>query len=255
MDLNNVLGGTRTAEDVEKERQEMSADYVEKPGPYLVEITDAYDSDVVYDGGTRNIGLWLKVLDVRVDGRDPNNSEEERQDQIGNKSLMKIYLTKNTLETASKLLGTVAGEMTFPADFDEKAKARDENGDVILEDGNPTYNFEFVAKNAPINPDNLIGRRFVAYFEYSERNDRYEANMFNSYGVSESEQENDPADLFAGEDTRSEEYRKEREERQKQNQTESREELMDGDDGLPNSPSGGDSAPSDDVSPDDELPF
>lgn len=238
---------TKRTEDVVEEENDF-AGYVEKPGPFLVVVDDAYDSKIVFpDSDNRFIGLKLKVIEPLLDTRMEETEEEleDRRSEVGKLSTAHVYLTENTVQEAFGLLGGIAGEMDFPQDFDQNAKARDEDDNIIEEDGDPVYDFEYVSNNAPINPENLIGRKFRAFFEFDEYKDRYAMNMYASAALSESKedtQDEPRKDLFSGEDTRSAEYKKEYEKRQKENDG-GRDDLLDEEEA------------NGEMDPDDELPF
>lgn len=234
---------TKRTEDVVEEEGSF-AGYIEKGGPYLVTVTDAYDSNVVYpDDDTRHIGLTVEVVKPILDKQigETDKEFEDRMNEKGKISRVRMYLSDKTAKTVLGLLGGISGSMSFSQSFDEKARQKDEKGNPVTNsEGKPVYDFEYVAEKAPINPENLIGRKFFAYFEYDEYKDRQDMNMFDSSAISdEDKQEEPPVGLFDGEDTHSKEVKEKIEE----GQGNDRDKLMDEDEDE------------DSLDPNDELPF
>lgn len=187
----------------EAEVQGGNAEWAEVPGTYVVEVISAYDSNIVYpeDKKTRHIGLRGKIVEpIQMDG-EADDDFEDRQEQIGRLCAIRVYLSEKTAKTAFKLLTEIAGEANPPDDFMESVFV-----DTVA--GEPQYNLKEMADRAPLNPGQLIGRRFLAALESNTQGGQgLRLNMFQSWYVDEDKQVVTPNDLFEGEDEVSEKIR------------------------------------------------
>lgn len=202
---------TRTEDVVEQEAKEGGGSYekISLGGPYLAKVIDAWDSKVVFPegDGTRFINVQARALKAIRNKRIGETEEElrERREEEGKIVSGRCYMSKKTVNNALGILGGIAGDLEFSQTFDDQAKVR-KDGEVVLKDGEPVYDLEYVANEIPINPGNLVGRKFIMMVEYDDYNDMYAINLlFQSVALDDEEvQEEPPVNLLEGEDEVSE---------------------------------------------------
>lgn len=182
---------TRTKEVVDQD----NGGRLEKEGLYLAEVIGGYDGAIVYpqdieNGKSRHIGVRIRV-EAPVKGE--NEDEEvfaDRQDQVGCVSTGRVYLSENTIDTAIGLFMGISGEFDLDEEFDKKVQKKDSDGNVKRNSqGQPEYDYDYLAKNLPVDISALVGRKFVAAFELNERSGYVQLNQFASYALTEGEQE------------------------------------------------------------------
>ena len=234
MSLNSKVA-PRTQEIVDSEDQGGgSFDKISLGGPYLVKVIDAWDSRVVFpeSDGSRFINVQARALKAVRNKKIGETEEElkERRQEEGKVVSGRCYLSKKTVNNALGILGGIAGEIEFSQSFDDKAKVR-KDGEVVMKDGEPVYDLDYVAQEVPINPGNLVGRKFLAVVEYDDYNDMYTMNLlFQSAALDDEEvQDKDPVNLLEGEDTVSQQVKERINPEGSSNGSADRAELMDDD--------------------------
>ena len=203
--------------------------YADLPGPYLVEVLDTYDSKKVYpqdieEGRSRFINMRLKIHQAIPDtfSQIPESTEEVEErnaSQAGRTSSVRHYISPKNIEGAMQMLAAIAAgvEKGFELDDNEQpvyARVPEEFERKVVvasKGGEPSYDKDLMAKEAPINSGQLHGRLFAVYLE--NNGPRMKMNMFRSYGIPEAEQKEilgdkyqAPRNIFDGEDTASQDY-------------------------------------------------
>jgi hypothetical protein len=171
---------------------------VDEPGLYLVKVTSAYDSNVVFpqDIGakSRHLGLSMQVVDVAANG-ESSEDLEDRKGQIGRFTNARIYMSENNVQTAISLLNEICGdEADLPKPFEGEVTVR-------VKDGVPELNLKLVAEHAPFNPGQMIGRLFLANLSLNRNGKNLDLQIFSSWMADEALQAVEPRSIFDGVDT------------------------------------------------------